>query len=469
MQIKKLVFYNSGGDIRTLDFHIGRVNIITGESKTGKTALIDIIDYCLGIGDCKISEGVIRDTVEWFGIVLQMPSDQIFIARQNPNRLAQASTQNIYLANADSVEVPNLESLTNNSNIATLRDFLTKKLFISEFTNVPESGTRDPLAVTFKHSRFYSFQPQYLIAQRDFLFFNQTDGFAAQSMKDTLPYLLGAVREDTVRIEGQISLKRRELTRIEKEIKELERLRQDGTRKLFELVDEAKQLNLLDAETVVSDSGEAIEVLQKVTRWQDDSVETPQGENANLKKLLDEKNELSKQLGRLNDDVDAVNAFIGQTKDYSTEAGQQKIRLESINLFKHNGVPLNNCPLCNHHIETEIPSIKSINASLENLAQNLTTTIAERPKLARYLERLELERDTLRKKIEIRENGIGAIYLEQQQARQQRDINLRRGKIIGKISLFLESFREADENSSLRVRATSLQSEIEQLQSLISG
>jgi len=42
MQIKSLVLYNNAGEKRLLTFQIGKVNIITGESKTGKTALIDI-------------------------------------------------------------------------------------------------------------------------------------------------------------------------------------------------------------------------------------------------------------------------------------------------------------------------------------------------------------------------------------------------------------------------------------------
>lgn len=70
MQIKSLIFYNNQGDKRILTFKIGKVNIITGESKTGKTAIIDVVNYCLGSENCNISEGVIRQSVEWFAILL---------------------------------------------------------------------------------------------------------------------------------------------------------------------------------------------------------------------------------------------------------------------------------------------------------------------------------------------------------------------------------------------------------------
>ena len=98
MQIKSLIFYNKKGDKRILPFKTGRVNIITGESKTGKTAIIDVINYCLGSDDCRISEGIIRDTVEWFGILLQYEQEEVFVARQNPNSLRQNTTQFIYFS-----------------------------------------------------------------------------------------------------------------------------------------------------------------------------------------------------------------------------------------------------------------------------------------------------------------------------------------------------------------------------------
>jgi hypothetical protein len=467
MQIKSLIFYNKKGDKRILPFEIGKVNIITGESKTGKTAIIDVVNYCLGSEACNVSEGVIRQSVEWFSILLQYEQEQVFIARQNPNSLNQASTEFIYFANADKIEIPELDKLQNNSDIRTLKEFFTKKLFIAEFTNTPVSGTRDPLAVNFKHSRFYSYQPQDLIAQRNFLFYNQSDPFVAFSIKDTLPYFLGAIREDSMKVEQEITNKKRELSRHEKDLKEYERLKNEGSQKIFELVNEAKQLNLISVDRLAEDSTQALDALREAFTWEQTANETAQGENENLKKLLDEKSDLEKDLSRKRDDVKAVTTFIKQTSDYSTEVTQQKARLESIKLFDETETELHNCPLCSQYIETEIPSIAAINKSLADLSENLTTTIAERPKLGQYIERLNLEQDNLKKQIEIRQNGIKTIYIEQQQAAKQKDLNLRRGKTIGKISLFLESFKAVEEDNTLKKKIEKLLVEIAALEKVV--
>ncbi len=462
MQIESLIFYNSKGEKRILPFKTGKVNIITGESKTGKTAIIDIINYCLGSNECNISQGIIRDVVEWFAIRLQFPSEQVFIARQNPNKLGVASTQSIFYSNADTVEIPELAELLNNSDTNTLKEFLTKKLSIAEFINKPTSGTRDDLAVNFKHSRLYSFQPQDLIAQRNFLFYNQTDNFVAQSIKDTLPYFLGAIREDAIRIEQELAGKKRELNKLIKELKEYERLKDDGQRKIYELVEEAKQLNLLPTQKLVENPTQALEALTEVLNW--GSEEEVEGENENLKKLIDEKNEFTKRLGILNDDLKAVTSFVKDTSDYSGEATQQKARLESVKLFAETDAGLHSCPLCTQDLKSEIPSISAINKSLEDLSKNLQTTIAERPKLNQYVEKLNIERDTLKKEIEIRQNGVKAIYLEQEAASKQKDQNLRRGKVIGKTTLFLESYKAVEDGAALKKNIQLLEGQISELE-----
>lgn len=468
MQIKSLFFYNNDGLIRDLNFNLGTVNIITGESKTGKTALIDIINYCLGSDDCRISEGVIRDTVDWFSILLQFKSEQVFIARQNPNRLNLASTEKIYFSNADNVEIPTIQKLVNNSDINTLKDFFTKKLLISEYSHNPETGTRDSLSVNFKHSRFYSFQPQYLIAQRDYLFFNQTDNFVPQAIKDTLPYFLGAIREDSYRIEQDIITRKRELNRLTRELTEYERLKSEGNSKVYELINEAKDLNLIELGVNPNDR-EAISILKELQNWENNSEEIIQGENENLKKLIDEKNSISKELSNLNDDIEAVSNFANQTSDYSSEAKQQISRLESINLFKDDENSHANCPLCNQTLNFELPAVTAIKNSLKSLTNNLTTTTLEKPKLAEYINKLYEIRENLKSEIQLRQNSIKAIYANNVQLNKQKDDNLRRGKVLGKISLFLESINIVSDDSSLKNKIKKLENEIEKLESLVSG
>lgn len=58
--IKAIIIFNKNGEKRVVPLEQG-VNIITGESKTGKSALVEIIDYCLCSTRCTIPKGKITD------------------------------------------------------------------------------------------------------------------------------------------------------------------------------------------------------------------------------------------------------------------------------------------------------------------------------------------------------------------------------------------------------------------------
>ena len=91
MQIMDIVVFSHHGRRRSLSLQTGALNIITGASKSGKSALVDIVDYCFGAGECKVPEGPIRRSVSWFGIRLQVDEGQAFIARRCPEPQAASS------------------------------------------------------------------------------------------------------------------------------------------------------------------------------------------------------------------------------------------------------------------------------------------------------------------------------------------------------------------------------------------
>lgn len=83
-QIMDIVLYNKKGESRIVKLQTGALNIITGASKTGKTALIEIIDYCLGSSECYIPEGIIRRSTSWVGLRLLVDKGEVFVARRVP-------------------------------------------------------------------------------------------------------------------------------------------------------------------------------------------------------------------------------------------------------------------------------------------------------------------------------------------------------------------------------------------------
>jgi len=470
MQIKNIILYKDAENIRVLPFEIGKVNIITGESKSGKTALIDIVDYCLGSKDCKVAEGVIRDNVHWFAITLSFNSnEEYFIARLNPTIKGVTTISELFLEKGPFTDdYPKFEEIETNSNLTGLKEFLTRKINIAENLQVADNNTRDSLEINFKHSRFYCYQPQTLIAQRDYLFFNQTEPFVPQAIKDSLPYFLGAIREDSLIIEQEIASKKRDLNRLLRTKNEAEKIYSEGASKAFSLIEEAKQIGILNKELDVEDIKSALVVLEGIKDWENDNRESnAKGENSALKELIEKRNLIKGELGKLEDTISATESFVKTNFSYSEEVQQQKLRLEHIGLFiESEDGTLNVCPLCDNELKTEIPSVLAINNSLRELSNNLNDTVREKPRLTKYLTGLNKQREELQEEVLKIENGINALYQEQTAARRFRDLNIRRGKVIGRVSLFLESI-DFTEDKTIDVKIEKLRSEIEILLSKI--
>jgi hypothetical protein len=101
-QLRKLILWpRIKAAPRVLAFQPGLVNVISGASKTGKSAVIPIIDYCLGADKCAIPVGVIRENCSWFGILVDTIEGQKLLARREPGD--QQNTGDMVLIEAPEV------------------------------------------------------------------------------------------------------------------------------------------------------------------------------------------------------------------------------------------------------------------------------------------------------------------------------------------------------------------------------
>jgi len=468
MQILDIILYGENGRQRVLSFDIGKVNIITGDSKTGKTAIIDIVDYCLGSGDFKVAEGVVREYVWWYAVRYQLKQGQILVARPNPIKYAR-SASDVYFLQGDTVSIPNFSDLKANISLDILLQKLANIIGIDEYTHQAEGYTRPETPVTFKHSRFYCFQPQTDIDQRDFLFYNQKkDIWTEQAMKDTLPYFLGAIETESIKLKRQLADKIRNANRLERELKEAEAVVVKTMGQVFELINEAKQVGLLQINKVPKDQEEGLKMLQIIS-IQDILQEASNVENEVIISLQAQREAISKELDRIKQTIKATENYQKEAQGYESEAGYQALRLESVNIYPK-GKEVNNsiCPLCNQDLENKIPTVEQIEKSLLGLQTNLAVTKKERPKLKQYLDSLYTERSELVSKNQDIEKSIIAIYKENEQAKRLKDLNIRKGRVLGRISLYLESKIEVSDFSETKQKISLLRGEIDTLQNQLS-
>lgn len=447
MQIRELVLYGYNGKVRHLPFALGQVNIITGRSKSGKSVVGDIIDYCLGGDSCNIADGVVRDNVAWYGLLLQFEHERVFVARKNPDK-GQQTTGVCYIDIGEKIEAPDNCDFSSNTNVSGIEESLTRRIGISENLNTPPEGqSRLPLAANIRHALYYCFQGQDEIAAKNFLFHHQSDDFITQAIKDTIPYFLGAISEEALALENERSILKRKLTLEKRKLEENRYLMGGGSERAISLIGEARQAGLIDASTQIDYQNyrEMYSVLQTAMNWSPSMI----GSNSGMDRLtfLQSKlQEIRDEFDEIGISLDNARKFVGETAGYSGEAQHQKMRLESIGLFEQLNFNPGKCPLCSGTLEQPLPSVEMIKASIVNLDKSIANVTREQPKLRAFISDLEREREKKQEEIKALEAEIDGLYQQESERARLRDINARRGKVVGRISLWVESVENDTES-----------------------
>lgn len=79
-----ITLWSKNGQRRSLEFARNRVNVLSGESHTGKSALLDIIDYCFLASSHKLPDSIINESVGWYGLRFYVNDKTYALARRSP-------------------------------------------------------------------------------------------------------------------------------------------------------------------------------------------------------------------------------------------------------------------------------------------------------------------------------------------------------------------------------------------------
>jgi hypothetical protein len=96
MKIKSIHVHSRDGRRRDLTFHRNGLNVITGRSSTGKSALSEIIEYCMGRSTFNVPEGAIRDRVSWFAVIYSSTAKRFWSQSHRPAQVGAAAAQPWY-------------------------------------------------------------------------------------------------------------------------------------------------------------------------------------------------------------------------------------------------------------------------------------------------------------------------------------------------------------------------------------
>ena len=287
-----------------------------------------------------------------------------------------------------------------------------------------------------------------------------------QAIKDTLPFLLGAVGDE--RYDQILALRRakRELKLLERRVAEEDAIRgRDNSRALSLLMD-AQQAGVLPNVPPPEEFEEMAAALQDCLAW---VPRTPDVQsNESLRRLQQQREEMRAEYEHLQSEIEAARVFGVEQQGFSEEVVEQKHRLESIGLFAPDPLDGHSCPLCNQQLQSATPAAEEINKSLAHLNLQLEAVTRQRPRLTEYIGERENRVTLLRQSLSENRAAIESVIAQEEALQQERNREAQQARIVGRVSLFLESLKDTQENRELIVRLEAARLRVRELENAVS-
>lgn len=468
LQIREIVLWprNPNFEPRRLQFELGKVNVISGASRTGKSAVIPIIDYCLGAGTCSIPVKTIRKYCEWFGVVVATAQGDKLLARREPG--AQRSTDDMYLLEAERIsDIP--RRIAKNTNADAVKRLLDELAGLSklDFSGGDESTGFDGRP-SFRDLAAFTFQPQNVVANPDVLFFKANTYEHREKLRKIFPYVLGAVTPALMAKQFELGRARQELRRKERELKDAQEVSARWLADLTAKFSEAQELGLAAKPEQELSREQMIERLEEVVARTDLtlSVSTSTISDAlrELSGLEVEEREVSRELTTLRHRLSEMNRMRVGVDHYQDALALQRGRLQlSSWLVSHTGDEAD-CPMCGSHTDSAKRKLAVLSERLQEVEAEAGIDKEVPAAFDRELQRVTTEVGQATERLRSVQSRKRALSGRSDEARQRQFAAQRAERFVGNLESALDLHRRLGSDSELVEEVGRLRELVQQLE-----
>ncbi len=466
-QIKQVVLWPKDRNLARREVHFapGMVNVITGASQTGKSAIVPIIDYCLGSGRCAIPVNIIRNNTAWFGVLLETPRGELLLARREPGELQ--STGDMFIAEGKTVEVPQTID-GKNTNVDFVKSYLDEISGLSSLDFEATGSGTFRSRPSFRDLAAFNFQPQNIIANPDVLFFKADTVEHREKLRTIFPYVLGVVTADVLAKRYRLEELKREERRLAREI---DGLKSTSDRWLADLqlnIARARELGLVSPGTrSTMPQAEAIRLLRTVAAGNGEQLATSSiSINSTLEELTELRNqeqELSLELTRLRQRWIEMSRLRRAAIEYREALQVEEERLGISRWLLSESHDQSDCPVCGSdmahtksHLEQLVQSLEQIEGTRSSFRTLPATFDRE---YARVRSRITKQSDELSSV----QHRIQGLQTRSDEGRRARYTEVSATKFTGRLEADLALFDRMNQDEELLKRREALGIEIRDL------
>lgn len=448
---------------RRLPFANEKMNIITGASRTGKSAIIPIIDYCLCSSKCQIPVDVIRNSCEWFGVLFNLEDGQLLLCRREPG--TQVSTGEMYMTRNDIVDIP--QHIEANITADAVKNTLNE-LFSMSFLDMDPEGVSFSARPSYRDFMAFLFQPQNIIANADVLFYKTDATEHRQRLINIFPYVLGAVTPEVLAARQELDHLKKKRDRLQRDIDTIKDVSEMWKQEVFGWLSHAKELGLtqyVPAEN--STFEEQVDQLGLIVNKSDKDisiqVEQIQEFSVELAHLRNEEQQISSQLFALQRRQNEMSMLKSSMSKYDHALQIQLQRLE-ISSWLRTVVDPNKMPplsqsgddspaevldkLCSaiEAIEQSSGSMKTMPAAFERELASVETEIIQKTERLKAIQRIIQEKDNFYVKFSDQKYTRTAV-----------------SRFLGRLEASIETYKRLGKDEQLESQLSQINARIEKL------
>ncbi|MBS0355920.1 MAG: DUF3732 domain-containing protein [Proteobacteria bacterium] len=461
--IASIFFIGENGAFRTIELDLGRVNIITGASGTGKSAIIKALDYCLGSSKCQLPVYVRRRCVA-VGVKWVKGQDEMISCRQVP-LVGSSPNAYMFVTTGRHLRIPRIvEEFEGRGTIEASKARLGQAFGIespikTEAIALERESRNRP---SIRQFTSYLFVTKEVIDSETVLLHGLDDNRKAPLIISTMPYFLGVVTESTAAAERRLRQARRAL--------EIDIYREEARRRKDSLVKqrsrvllgEAKQLGLVESPPDSADETILLEMLRRAIAPTARLLQYPSADQ--LDSLQERRQAILKELNQTKRKLRAMSLAAQESQDYETAVTIQheKLRIaEHLNLLE---IPTT-CPVCESYAEAGVQVALALKRSLETIRAETSSVGRLRPQISQEIERLSNRAEELSGQLREADAAVASTLSQIAEARRSADLAQLHAYFRGKASYFLETIDDQLHRPAKDL--TKQQEEITELEALV--
>lgn len=472
LQLKELILWpnNPNYEPRRVKFELGKVNVITGSSRSGKSAIIPIIDYCLGSSNCSIPVGIIRDSCSWFGLVVSFKEAEMLLARRNPG--LQKQTGDMYILEGIEVTIPDIISERN-------EDAEGVKRRLGELAGLPmlDYGDDDKgytSRPSFRDTISFLFQSQNIIANQDILFYKTNEYKYQERLRLIFPYVLNAVNAEWFFNKHQLNEATKQLKIKEKLFDQNQKLFQCWISDIRAKSLKAKELGLIDKDVAIDGNPEYLlgilrELSQRGPVRQTIDSTVVESISDDLQKLRNKEERLSSLLSKFKRRIADMDDLKSTSYRYHQTLHIMRDRLKISKWIEDEIRKADTCPFCDAKsnecddtTESLVQALRKTENEIEMFSEVPSTFDREYALVKSEIDSISDELKDIQKQIHI----VAGKSKEQQKLLYTLS---EADRFIGRLEEAMNTFSVVHDDTSVIEEIDSLKQEIERLNKLVSG